>query len=258
VRKTRVIKTEDISAAATEKLNFAENEKQVLLDFQRGAHNFETGLPEIDQIIDWLALMQHHGAPTRLLDWTLSPYVALHFALEGESDVDSAVWAIDLRWFERRSHELLLDHDQNCPNEGQFLAFNDYINRKIFGEENPFVVVSAAPLRLNQRMMTQQGHLLCGLRHDVSFSATLLRMLIKPTVVKKPVISKVLVKRDQRIGFLKELRQMNIHSASLFPGLDGFARLQASNLEIALADQVEAANLRDIKHIRRYRKKIPE
>jgi hypothetical protein len=43
---------------------------------------------------DWLAYAQHIGVPTRLLDWSVSPLVALYFALEAEADTDRVVYAV--------------------------------------------------------------------------------------------------------------------------------------------------------------------
>ena len=50
--------------------------------------------PDADDHFSWLFLAQHYGLPTRLLDWTENPLVALYFAVEKETDKDGAVWAL--------------------------------------------------------------------------------------------------------------------------------------------------------------------
>src|SRR5688500_15576641 len=68
-----------------------DQEERILRIFRRKAHNFLAQVPAPDDDFEWLALMQHNGAPTRLLDLTWSPYVAAFFALERALG-DSVVW----------------------------------------------------------------------------------------------------------------------------------------------------------------------
>jgi hypothetical protein len=82
-------------------------------------------------------------------------------------------------------------------------------------------------------------------------------MLIRPSIVDRQVVSRVVLRREQRISFLEELRRMNVHSASLFPGLDGFARSLAEDLEISVAHQIEALKKEMIENIQEDRLRHP-
>ncbi len=68
-----------------------QQEGRILRVFKRKAHHFLAQLPAPDNDFQWLALMQHNGAPTRLLDFTWSPYVAAFFALERATPAIAAV-----------------------------------------------------------------------------------------------------------------------------------------------------------------------
>ncbi len=81
-----------------------QTEKQLFHDFTSKAHLYTSHLPSEDDHLSWIAAMQHHGVPTRLLDWTYSPYVALFFAVANQGEEDRAgVWAIHTSPLNERS-----------------------------------------------------------------------------------------------------------------------------------------------------------
>ena len=142
-------------------------EDYLLSQFQKAAHHHMGASIQPDSKLEWLALMQHFGTPTRLLDFTRSPYVACFFALdEPDEDTngeiqDRAIWAVDTDWLVRNSFRRIREKFSGCSENSfldcQFLAdnFNElFVN-------NQKMVLPVVPPRSNLRLLAQQGLFLC-------------------------------------------------------------------------------------------------
>jgi hypothetical protein len=81
----------NVSSLARLGEDFPSLERHLIRNFRKYAHRERPG----HTVWDWLSLAQHHGLPTRLLDWTFSPFVAAHFATATQPDREGIVYAID-------------------------------------------------------------------------------------------------------------------------------------------------------------------
>jgi hypothetical protein len=172
--------------------------------------------------LEMLALMRHYGAPTRLVDFTYSFYVALFFAIENFQGKSPVIWAIDALWLQERVRDYLNVKESFFMPGKIEKEFTKYFLREDDPSFKPFVY-QVTPNFLNTRISIQQGTFLCP--SDIRFSfrqnfASVWRHDDKPD----EAIRLLRISPDLRIDALKRLYRMNITNASLFPGIDGFAK----------------------------------
>jgi hypothetical protein len=213
-------------------------EELLLFRFKQQAHQYLRHLPDNHDRVSWLALMQHHGVPTRLLDWTTSPYVAAFFAFEAKLAGRCAIWTVDLDWLRHRGSQLLQSAGRGViPDNLSDRA--KYLNRLLSEPEDPdedpargAMIIEVEPARTDAWMMSQQGFFLCKRYPKATFNQLLMSMMLHPELIEAPVVRKLELGADLRIEFLKKLQSANIHRGSLFPDLDGFSQSLSMDWEI--------------------------
>jgi FRG domain len=129
-------------------------ESRMLRIFKRKAHQFLSHIPDQDDDFQWLALMQHHGAPTRLLDLTWSPYVAAFFALERATG-DAAVWALNPGPISYAAAVTLRDGSTIHP-QAMDPRERGNLHRYFLSEEVPCLWIGE-PYIMNPRLTAQSG-----------------------------------------------------------------------------------------------------
>ena len=192
-------------------------EGHLLRNFRKYAHR---NVVERDSLWNWMALAQHHRLPTRMLDWTYSPYVALHFATAdmSKAHLDGVVWCVD---FSAACNMLPRVLAAELDREGADVFTVEMLTR-VAGSMEIFDGLSAEtfvtffePPSLDDRIVNQFA---------------LFSVLSDPTAcfedflaAHPELVRKVIIPAGLKWEVRDKLDQANISERVLFPGLDGLS-----------------------------------
>jgi hypothetical protein len=227
-------------------------------DFCSKYHLYSKQEPRVTNKFEWMALMQHHGGATRLLDFTNSLYVAAYFSVINSS-TDSAIWAINqpllrdnLYKTGRLSYKPM--HDlKDVVNANHIELFNAFVARQNSGEkkDNLLHLIPLESQSLFDRASKQQSLFIAagcieGSRGRISYMDNLFSSFdgfreaysspehidiqkLCPRVYGNPnyeqyAVIKIILPRRIHKQLKKEFSHMGLSEETLFPGLDGLSR----------------------------------
>ncbi len=227
-------------------------EQGMLRKFQRQCYHYGVDLPSEERTMEWLALMRHYGAPSRLVDWTYSFFVAVFMAIneisigEGKDQGECAVYFLD-------SGELDRQLKSRCFPNWWYFHNRPYVDHwdfvRLFGPDTTPSVYAVNPFRLNQRLTAQHGLFLVPTRVDMSFEENLDELLDfaellslseeiperlhqlfnrESTSVNQVFKLNIKVTRRQRNEIMRILLDMNLTASTLYGDLGGFAESMKS------------------------------
>lgn len=210
----------------------ADLEVKLIRDFARRYHLYGGSSPPPEgHTLEWLALMQHYGTPTRLLDFTYSFFVAAYFALEN-ADSDSVIWAFNATGLAKEAEQFIA---AKMPNGRDRIAEyrrvrDDTPFRVLFMDPSPLKFAYLVnPIRLNERLTIQQGVFLAPGDVTATFEDNL-----RAVPHHENNVMQIIIDASCRRDVLRKLYRFGINAATLFPGLEGFARsLRTKSLILA-------------------------
>ena len=196
---------------------YEQMERHLLRNFRKYAH---TDAVPNDSDWNWLTLAQHHGLPTRLMDWTFSPYIAMHFATANMEhfDLDGVIWSVDYV----RVHQMLpAILRQELDWEGADLFTVEMLDRvaptleSLEAIDRQPLLFFLEPPSVDARVTNQYALLSVLTRSTVRLDEWLL--------AHPEYYARYIIPAELKWEIRDKLDQANITERVLFPGLDGLS-----------------------------------
>ncbi|MDT8441933.1 MAG: FRG domain-containing protein [Desulfuromonadales bacterium] len=197
---------------------YADLERHLLRNFKKYAHR---KVVDQDSLWNWLAVAQHYGLPTRLLDWTYSPLIALHFATANidKFDRDGVIWAVNyLKVHQRLPRELLAKLDREGANVFTVEMLAETVGslteyEALAGDDS---VIFFEPPSIDERIINQFALFSMMPSAAMRFDQWLQR--------HPELCWKIVIPAELKWEIRDKLDQANMTERVLFPGLDGLSR----------------------------------
>ena len=195
-----------------------ELEYHLLRNFRKYARTSEPNLT-ITQLRS-LVLAQHHGLPTRLLDWTYSPFIAMHFATANTEkyDTDGVIWKVDFVKVNELAPEPLISllRTEKCNVFTVEMLESEFSSIARFDEvHGPNRAIFFEPPSIDERIVNQFA------LFSLMSPAT---AVFDDWLAQNPeIFNRIVIPKELKWEIRDKLDQANITERVLFPGLDGLA-----------------------------------
>ncbi|MEI8656429.1 MULTISPECIES: FRG domain-containing protein [Gammaproteobacteria] len=173
------------------------DEQRMLREFKGQALAYINKIPSNDW--EWLALAQHHGLPTRLLDWTTNPLVALYFAVKDDIEISEREKADGYDGSSAFYFMIYKTPPLDITKFGSPIEYAEQHQHGMFW-----------PPHTTPRIKAQSGVLTVQVDPNSPFSYG-------------SRLEKYIIPHDLRIKFRKILNAYGVNDSSMFPDLDGLA-----------------------------------
>ena len=219
-----------------------EIERKILFRFQELSKNqdeFCRNLRSLD-FLSWWEIMQHHSLPTRLLDWSKSPYAAIFYAVNSYPETNGAfiiMTASNLHDIQSiRSRE-----DENKPQINNFIQIDKSVRLEEY-EKVMTIITCPTP---TERMKSQSSSFSLSSEitepHDITADNIVFSRIGNPPEEKYSIFDKYIIPKNLKKDFLSKLNEIDINASTLFPDTRVIDELK-KELDLIIKDLLDRYN----------------